>query len=115
MLLISVTYGNIDLQNCLRNIISLFHYVNKEIAWRGNVGRSLGFETLRSSKPVVVAIGPEQPLAENASMVDFFRKSNCRMSSLDVELILAAADGQDELGGPHLSVCKQIRGRVEFH
>jgi len=114
VLLISVTYGNIDLQNCLCNVISLFHYVNKEIAWRGNVGRSLGFETLRSSKPVVVAIGPEQPLAENASMVDFFRKSNHRMS-LDVELILAAADGQDGLGGPHLSVCKHIRGRVEFY
>ena len=114
MLLISVTYGNIDLQNCLCNVISLFHYVNKEIAWRGKVGRSLGFETLRSSKPVVVAIGPEQPLAENASMVDFFRKSNCRMS-LDVGLIMAAADGQDGLGGPHLSVCKQIRGRVEFY
>jgi len=109
-----VTYGNIDLQNCLRNIISLFHYVNKEIAWRGNVGRSLGFETLRSSKPVVVAIGPEQPLAENASMVDFFRKSNRRMS-LNVELILAATDGQDGLGGPQLSVCKHIRGRAEFY
>jgi hypothetical protein len=114
VLLISVTYGNIDLQNCLRNVISLFHYVDKEIAWRGNAGRSLGFETLRSSKPVVVAIGPEQPLAENASMVDFFRKSNRRMS-LDVELILAAADGQDGQDGPHLSVCKNIRGRVEFY
>jgi len=78
VLLISVTYGNIDLQNCLCNVISLFHYVNKEIAWREKVGRSLGFETLRSSKPVVVAIGPEQPLAENASMIDFFRKSNRR-------------------------------------
>ena len=109
-----MTYGNIDLQNCLRNVISLFHYVNKEIAWRESVGRSLRFETLRSSKPVVVAIGPEQPLAENASMVDFFRKSNRRMS-LDVDLILAAADGQDGLGGPHLSVCKHVRGRVEFY
>ena len=114
MLLISVTYGNIDLQNCLRNVISLFHYVNKEIAWRESVGRSLGFETLRSSKPVVVAIGPEQPLAENASIVDFFRKSNRRMS-LDVDLILAAADGQDGLGRPHLSVCKHVQGRVEFY
>ena len=114
MLLISVTYGNIDLQNCLRNVISLFHYVDKEIAWRESVGRSLGFETLRNSKPVVVAIGPEQPLAENASMVDFFRKSN-RSMSLDVDLRLAAADGQDGLGGPNLSVCKRVRGRVEFY
>jgi hypothetical protein len=34
---------------------------------------------------------------------------------LDVELILAAADGQDGQDGPHLSVCKNIRGRVEFY
>ena len=47
-------------------------------------------------------------------MADFFRKSNRRMS-LDVDLILAAADGQDGLGGPHLSVCKHVRGRVEFY
>lgn len=112
MLLISVTYGNIDLQNCLRNIILLFHYVDKEIAWRESVGRSLGFETLRKSKPVV-AIGPEHPLAENASMADFFRKPNCCMT-LDVKLILAA-DGQDGLGGIDLSVCKYVRGRVKFY
>jgi hypothetical protein len=112
VLLISVTYGNIDLQNCLRNIILLFHYVDKEIAWRESVGRSLGFETLRKSKPVV-AIGPEHPLAENALMADFFRKSNCWMS-LDMELILAT-DGQDGLGGIHLSVCEHVRGRVEFY
>lgn len=114
MLLISVTYGNIDLQNCLRNVISLFHYINEEIAWRESVGRSLGFGTLRSSKPVVVAIGPEQPLAENASMINFFRESNCGLS-LDLDLMLAAADGQDGPGGPHLSVGKHVRARVEFY
>jgi inosine-uridine nucleoside N-ribohydrolase len=57
VLLISVTYGNIDLQICLRNVISLFRYVGKEIAWRENVGRSLGFGTVQNLKPVV-AIGP---------------------------------------------------------
>ena len=34
VLLISVTYGNIDLQNCLRNVISLFYHMEKEIEWR---------------------------------------------------------------------------------
>ncbi|KAL8783267.1 MAG: hypothetical protein Q9213_004743 [Squamulea squamosa] len=53
VLLISVTYGNIDVQNCLRNVISLFYHVEKEIAWRQSVGRSSGFEALRKSKPVV--------------------------------------------------------------
>jgi hypothetical protein len=78
VLLISVTYGNIDVQNCLRNVISLFRHVGKEIAWRESVGRSSGFETLRKSKPVV-AVGPEHPLADNMLMADFFRKSACSM------------------------------------
>ena len=75
VLLISVTYGNIDIQNCLRNIISLFHHVGKEITWRQSVGRSSGFEALRKSKPVV-AVGPECSLAENALMADFVRMLN---------------------------------------
>ena len=76
VILISVTYGNIDVQNCLRNVISLFHHVEQEIAWRTSVGRSSGFETLRKSKPIV-AVGPEHPLADTMLMADFFRKSTC--------------------------------------
>ncbi|KJK81353.1 hypothetical protein H634G_03372 [Metarhizium anisopliae BRIP 53293] len=72
VLLISVTYGNIDLENCLRNVVSLFHHVEKEIAWRESVGRSSGFETLQKSKPVV-AVGPDRPLADDTLMADFFR------------------------------------------
>ncbi len=34
LLLISVTYGNIDVQNCLRNVVSLLYHVEKEIEWR---------------------------------------------------------------------------------
>ncbi|KAL2432605.1 hypothetical protein ABEF95_013951 [Exophiala dermatitidis] len=70
VLLISVTYGNIDVQNCLRNVIPLLYHVEKEIRWRESVGRSCGFETLRKSKPVV-AVGPEGPLTDNTLMADF--------------------------------------------
>ena len=73
VLLISVTYGNIDVQNCLRNVISLFHHVEKEIAWRKHVGRTPAFETLQNSKPIV-AVGPDHPLADEMLMADFFRK-----------------------------------------
>lgn len=73
VLLISVTYGNIDLQNCLRNVISLFYHVEKEIAWRQSQGRNRGFETLRKSKPLV-AVGADHPLADQMLMADFFRK-----------------------------------------
>ncbi|KAI0550353.1 putative nucleoside hydrolase [Xylaria curta] len=83
VLLISVTYGNIDLQNCLRNVLLLFYYVEKEIAWRESIGRNPGFETLRKSKPVV-AVGTEHPLTDNMMMADFY-------------------DKRDGLGGVHLS------------
>lgn len=72
VLLISVTYGNIDLQNCLRNTVSLFHHVEKEIAWRKSQGRKTGFETLHRTKPLV-AVGPAHPLMDEMLMADYFR------------------------------------------
>ncbi|CAK3961778.1 Hypothetical predicted protein [Lecanosticta acicola] len=71
ILLISVTYGNIDVRNCLRNVISLFHHVEQEIEWRKSQGRDPGFQTLRKTKPIV-AVGPDHPLAEQTMMADFF-------------------------------------------
>ena len=29
ILLVSVTYGNIDVANCLRNVVSLFYHIDK--------------------------------------------------------------------------------------
>lgn len=77
ILLISVTYGNIDVQNCLRNVISLFHHVEKEIAWRKSQGKNPGFQTLQKCKPLV-AVGPEHPLSDEMLMADFFRGSTSK-------------------------------------
>lgn len=77
VILISVTYGNVDVQNCLRNVVSLFHHIGKEIEWRKSNGRPVGFEALTKSKPLV-AVGPEHPLAEETLMADFFRESEDR-------------------------------------
>jgi len=74
ILLISVTYGNVGVQDCLRNVVSLFYHVEKEIEWRGSQGRSLGFDALRKYKPLV-AVGPEHPLADEMLMADYFRES----------------------------------------
>jgi len=74
--LISVTYGNVGVQDCLRNVISLFHHIEKEIAWREKEGRTIGFEALRKSKPLV-AVGPEHPLADDLLMADYFRELQC--------------------------------------
>lgn len=72
ILLISVTYGNVDVQNCLRNIVSLFHHIKQEITWRAENGRGEAFKTLSKHKPIV-AVGAEQPLADQMMMADFFR------------------------------------------
>jgi len=61
----------------LRNLITLFYHVEKEIEWRKTQGLRLGFETLRNapngSKPVV-ALGPDHPLEDELLMADYFRK-----------------------------------------
>jgi hypothetical protein len=75
VILISVTYGNIDVHNCLRNVVSLFHHIEKEIEWRKANGRPVGFEALTKSKPLV-AVGPEHPLADEMLMADYFRESD---------------------------------------
>lgn len=72
VLLISVTYGNIDVYNCLRNTVSLFHHIEKEIEWRKSTGRKVGFESLMKTKPLV-AVGPLHPLSEEKLMADYFR------------------------------------------
>lgn len=72
VLLISLTFGNIDVQNCLRNAVSLFHHIEQEIEWRSKNGKELGFDTLRASKPMI-AVGAQEPLAEQLMMADFFR------------------------------------------
>ncbi|OCK80617.1 nucleoside hydrolase [Lepidopterella palustris CBS 459.81] len=71
VLLLSVTFGNVDVQNCLRNIVSIFHFIEKEREWRRGIGRPEGFETLKACKPIV-AVGAEEPLADQIMMADFF-------------------------------------------
>ncbi|KAF1841026.1 nucleoside hydrolase [Cucurbitaria berberidis CBS 394.84] len=71
ILMISLTFGNVEVQNCLRNVVTLFHYIEKERAWRKANGRPEGFETLNVRKPIV-AVGAEEPLAEHMMVADFF-------------------------------------------
>ncbi|EKG19384.1 hypothetical protein MPH_03247 [Macrophomina phaseolina MS6] len=71
VLLVSLTFGNIDVQNCLRNAVSLFHWIDKEISWRKENGLPEGFDALRAHSPLV-AVGAEEPLADQLMMADYF-------------------------------------------
>ncbi|KAH7028393.1 Inosine/uridine-preferring nucleoside hydrolase domain-containing protein [Macrophomina phaseolina] len=71
VLLVSLTFGNIDVQNCLRNAVSLFHWIDKEISWRKENGLPEGFDALRAHRPLV-AVGAEEPLADQLMMADYF-------------------------------------------
>ncbi|CAK7215841.1 hypothetical protein SCUCBS95973_002617 [Sporothrix curviconia] len=72
VVMLSVTYGNVALQSCLRNVVALFHVLEKEMAWREATGRSNGaFGALKAFKPIV-AIGAEHALEDEILMADHF-------------------------------------------
>lgn len=71
LLLISLTFGNVDVRSCLRNVIATFHMVEKELKWRKERNLPLGFEAARTYAPVV-AVGAEQPLQDAVEHADFF-------------------------------------------
>lgn len=75
VVMLSVTYGNVPLKGCLKNVVSMFHVLDKEMAWRRANGKAEGFEVLRTFKPIV-AIGPEHALEAEILKEDGFRKSS---------------------------------------
>ncbi|KUJ20279.1 inosine-uridine preferring nucleoside hydrolase-like protein [Mollisia scopiformis] len=71
VLLLSVTYGNVEVQSCLRNVVALFHVLEKEMEWRRARGQLEGFGCMTSSKPIV-AVGADHPLEDEILMADYF-------------------------------------------
>ncbi|KAJ0304335.1 hypothetical protein Brms1b_011281 [Colletotrichum noveboracense] len=71
VLLLSVTYGNVPVTSCLRNVVALFHVLEKDMAWREANGKHLGFDALKAFKPLV-AVGATHPLEEDGLAADHF-------------------------------------------
>lgn len=71
---LTLTTGHYHIR-CLRNVVALFHVVEKENAWRKQSGRSEGFQALKTSKPIV-ALGAEHPLENEALAADDFHGSD---------------------------------------
>lgn len=91
--MISVTYGNVPLQRydrhrvtntrpvnvvsqgccrCLRNVVALFHVLEKEMAWRKATGKPT-YSSLGAYKPIV-AVGAQHALEDEELVADNFRK-----------------------------------------
>lgn len=62
----------IDAASCLRNVISMFHILERETAWRRQNGKPPGFGAMRALRPVV-AVGAEDPLEDQKMLADYFR------------------------------------------
>lgn len=71
VLLISVTFGNVDVRSCLRNVVAIFHILEKELKWRRENGKPVGFEGITKYKPIV-AIGADEPLQDTIESADYF-------------------------------------------
>ena len=83
--MISVTYGNVALENCGRNVMGLFKVLHHELEWRKSRGKPLGFEALRAYKPIV-ALGPEHALEDEILMADNFREFHLHCFSFSFSL-----------------------------
>lgn len=62
--------------SCLRNVVSMFHILERETEWRRQNGRPEGFGALRACRPVV-AVGAEDPLENQKMLADYFRMPTC--------------------------------------
>ena len=57
----------------MKNVVALFHVVEKELAWRKARGQLEGFDCMKTFNPIV-AVGAEHPLEDELLMADYFRK-----------------------------------------
>ncbi|KIV79917.1 hypothetical protein PV11_07456 [Exophiala sideris] len=71
VMLISLTFGNVDVRSCLRNVVAIFHILEKELKWREGQGQPIGFEGITKYKPIV-AIGADEPLQDTIESADYF-------------------------------------------
>ena len=72
ILLLSLTYGNVEVEKCLRNVVNMFHHIHLEIQWRQERGLPAGFGAMLAARPLV-AVGADKPLAEDLLLADYFR------------------------------------------
>ncbi|KAK3301099.1 Inosine/uridine-preferring nucleoside hydrolase domain-containing protein [Chaetomium fimeti] len=88
--MISVTYGNVPIQRCLRNVVALFHVLEKEMAWRESTGKPT-YGALGAYKPIV-AVGAEHALEDEQLVADHFHGADGLHGVHDAHPHLSPAD-----------------------
>ena len=59
-------------RSCLRNVVSTFHILEREMEWRRENGKPEAYDALRAFRPIV-AVGAEEPLEDQKMLADYFR------------------------------------------
>ena len=72
ILLISLTYGNVEIPKCLKNVLALFNIIDLELDYRKKHDLPIGFETLLKSPPIV-ACGADKPLETELIIASYYR------------------------------------------
>lgn len=74
IMMISVTYGNVAVMKCLKNVVSLFYVLGQELEWRKTKGiHTDNFGVFKRYKPIV-AVGPAHALDSEVLKKDGFRQ-----------------------------------------
>ncbi len=66
---------------CLRNVVALFHVLEKEMAWRASAGKP-AYGALSAYRPIV-AVGAEHALEDEKLVEDHFREHTWPLSNVD--------------------------------
>lgn len=75
VVLFTAVFGNVGMEKSLKNIVSMFYILCREMGWREERGLPLGFEAFRTFKPLV-SLGSRHALGKPVvTQTDGFRKS----------------------------------------
>ena len=91
--------------SCLRNVVSMFHVIEKEMRWRRENGRPEGFKMMKTCKPIV-AVGADEPLDGETMKAAYYRAFPLLPSPPNQTFLIhpMSPDGADGLGGVHTTV-----------